>query len=140
MTLTATTHLNFRGDARQALDLYQRAFGGALTIVTNQQGGRPGPADEAGQVLFGQVQTADGFHVMAYDVPAVLPWRQGENAMYVVVQATSAEAVHAAWAALADGGAIAEALAPSPWAPLSGKLKDRFGVTWVLSVQAATPS
>ena len=34
MTITTTTHLNFRGDARAALEFYQSVFGGELTAVT----------------------------------------------------------------------------------------------------------
>jgi len=42
MTLTTTTHLNFRGTARQALDFYRSVFGGEVTAATYGQFGMPG--------------------------------------------------------------------------------------------------
>ena len=41
MSLTTTTHLNFRGDARQALEFYQSVFGGHLAINTYADFGMP---------------------------------------------------------------------------------------------------
>jgi PhnB protein len=35
-----------------------------------------------------------------------------------------------------DGATVLQPLAPSPWAPLCGMLKDRFDITWVLTVPA----
>lgn len=34
MTIQTTTHLNFRGDARQALEFYRSVFGGHLVLTT----------------------------------------------------------------------------------------------------------
>lgn len=34
MSVTTTTHLNFQGDARAALDYYQSVFGGRIAAVT----------------------------------------------------------------------------------------------------------
>jgi PhnB protein len=133
MTLSATPHLNFRGNARAALAFYQAAFDGQVTIVTYQDAGQAERDDEAGQVMWGQVATAGGMRVMAFDVPASRPWHPGENAMYVVVGGAHDE-ITGAWDRMLDGATVLQPLAPSPWAPLYGMLKDRFGVTWVLSV------
>jgi PhnB protein len=40
------------------------------------------------------------------------------------------------WERLADGATVVQPLAPAQWAPLSGMLRDRFGVTWVVDVAA----
>ena len=36
MTVLTTPHLNFRGDARAALEFYHSVFGGQIVLVTNQ--------------------------------------------------------------------------------------------------------
>lgn len=41
------------------------------------------------------------------------------------------------WNGLAEGGQVVEPLAASAWSPGFGMLTDRFGVTWVLDVQAS---
>ncbi len=134
MPLTTTTHLNFRGNARQALGFYHAVFGGDLSLFTNREAHEVCAPDEADQVKWGQVTSPDGFRVMAYDVPAHTPWHPGDKPLYVVVQGETADEITAYWGKLAEGATIVQALEPSPWAPLFGMLKDAFGVTWVLSV------
>ncbi|WP_433243880.1 hypothetical protein [Actinomadura nitritigenes] len=65
MAVDTVTHLNFRGDARDAGNVQDPA--------------------EADQVMWGQVAGDNGFRVMAYDVPSNLPWNRGEDAFFVSV-------------------------------------------------------
>ncbi|MFF6988601.1 VOC family protein [Streptomyces sp. NPDC010273] len=136
MSVTTTTHLNFRGTARAALDFYQSVFGGRTVTVTYKDAGAVRDESEADWVMWGEVAGDNGFHVMAYDVPSQLPWNQGENAFFVSVRGDGAEEISALWDRLAEGSTIVSPLAPARWAPLYGMLTDRFGVTWVLDVAA----
>jgi PhnB protein len=83
MSVTCTPHLNFRGDARRALEFYHSVFGGQLMIATYGQFGVPqddpdggpvtfGPVSadspDADRVAFGVVVGDSGFRVAAYDV------------------------------------------------------------------------
>ncbi len=46
MGIATTTHLNFRGQAREALEFYQSVFGGHLVLVTHAQSyGTQDPAE-----------------------------------------------------------------------------------------------
>jgi PhnB protein len=138
--LTTVTHFNFRGRAREALGFYQSVFGGSLVIVTYADAHSIQDPTEADQVIWGQVATADGFRIMAFDVPSARPWSPGEEAFYVVVSSQVAEEISAHWELLRLDGTVLEPLAPTMWAPLYGKLRDRFGTTWVLSVAGSQPS
>lgn len=69
MVIKATTHLNFRGTARQALDFYQSVFGGHVFVSTYGDVGMPKDLPGADKVVFGQVENEDGFRLMAYDIP-----------------------------------------------------------------------
>ena len=69
MTIQTTTHLNFRGDARAALDFYQSVFGGHTVISTYADVGMPQDSPGADNVVFGLVASDNGFRVMAYDIP-----------------------------------------------------------------------
>ena len=137
MTMTATPHLNFRGNARAALAFYQAAFDGELTLVTYQQAGQVGQPDEVDQIIWGQVTSASGLRVMAFDVPASRPWHPGDNAFFIVVGGSSANEVTDTWHRLTEGATILQPLAPAQWSPLYGMLTDRFGITWVLSLANA---
>ncbi|MEV0017170.1 VOC family protein [Streptomyces tendae] len=134
MTAQAVTHLNFRGDASEALTFYRSAFGGDLTLVTYKDAGNVQDPTAADQVMFGQVATADGLRVMAYDVPSDLPWNQGENAFFVSVRGETTDEITGYWERLAEGATVLRPLGAAQWAPLYGMLRDRFGVTWVLDV------
>ncbi|MFI6317518.1 VOC family protein [Nonomuraea sp. NPDC050556] len=134
MSVKSVTHLNFRGEARAALTFYQAVFGGDLALVTYKDAGDLQEPAEADQVMWGQVSSAAGFHVMAYDVPARLPYSRGENAFFVSLRGETAEEITTYWERLSDGATVAQPLGPAQWAPLYGMLTDRFGVTWVVDV------
>ncbi|MFD0898876.1 VOC family protein [Actinomadura sediminis] len=136
MPVKAVTHLNFRGDAREALAFYRSVFGGDLAAVTYKDAGNVQDEADADNVMWGQVDAGNGFRVMAYDVPSALPWNRGENAFFVSVRGDDAGEITAYWKKLADGATVVQPLGPAQWAPLYGMLKDRFGVTWVLDVVA----
>ncbi|WP_250038361.1 VOC family protein [Paractinoplanes maris] len=149
MAITTTTHLNFRGDARAALEFYSSVFGGRLTVVTYGDFGMPKELPDADKVVFGQVTADNGFSIMAYDVPsqaapAAAPTvTTRENGLtltgerfFVAIGGDTAEEVSLLWDKLADGAGIVEKFGPSPFSPGFGMLTDRFGVTWILQVNA----
>ena len=140
MSISVSNHINFRGDARAALEFYRSVFGGELTVVTYEDAHSVGDPAEANQVMWGQVAAENGFQVMAYDVPAALPWSRGENSAFVSVRGDSAEEIAAFWEKLVEGATIVQDLGPAAWAPLYGMLKDRFGIVWVLDVVAPYPA
>ncbi|TCO35744.1 PhnB protein [Kribbella steppae] len=134
MSITTTTHLNFRGDARPALEFYQSVFGGELAVVSYQDAHSVQDPAEADQIMWGQVQGDNGIQVMAYDVPSSLPYDAGVNSVFVSVRGKDADEITAHWKRLSEGATILQDLAPAAWSPLYGMLKDRFGITWVLDV------
>lgn len=146
MAITTTTHLNFRGQAKSALDFYQSVFGGQVASITFadahnvQAEGGLATADEVDQIMWGQVQSENGFHVMVYDVPSRLSYDRGDKPVYVSVRGESdaTEEVTGHWNGLKDGAQVQVELGPAPWgAPLYGMLTDKFGVIWVLDVAAS---
>lgn len=83
MPVSATAHLNSRGDAREALASYQAVFGGQLMVATYGQVGVPqdsadsdravfAPVDpttpDADHVAFGMLAADNGLRLAAYDV------------------------------------------------------------------------
>lgn len=135
MTIKTTTHLNFRGDARAALTLYQSVFGGDLMAITYADAGAVTKPAEADQILWGQVASEDGFHVMAYDVPSATAWSPGENPFFVSVRGDDAAQLTGYWDKLSEGSTVIQPLGPAGFSPLYGMVRDRFGVTWVLDLQ-----
>jgi PhnB protein len=151
MTIQTTTHLNFRGDARAALEFYQSAFGGHAVINTYANFGMPAALPGADKVVFGFVTAENGFRVMGYDIPGQTAGRIAgggstsrennttvtDQALFVSIGSDTLDELQASWNALAVGAVIIEPLAASAWSAGFGMLTDRFGVTWTVSVAAA---
>jgi PhnB protein len=151
MPLNAVAHLNFRGQAREALEFYRSVFGGQLNVVTYGDFGMPAEVPGAKNVVFGEVVAENGFRVMAYDVPgADEPIAQGEpttrrehgttiteEPFFLSVRGDSVDEVAPIWDGLADGATVIEKFGPAQWAPAFGMLADRFGVTWIVDVAHA---
>ena len=134
MSLTVTPHLNFRDQARAALDFYKAVFGGEQVLMTYGQAGQ-GSGDDADRIIWGQVACEDGFRVMAFDVLEPRPFDPGANAFFVSVRTSSSAEAQARWDALSAGATILQRLGPAPWSVLYGMLTDRFGVTWIVDVE-----
>lgn len=148
MSITTTTHLNFSGDARAALEFYQSVFGGQIVVATYGDFGMPKEAPGADKVVFGHVGTEDGFRVMAYDIPgqsqasadsAASTRRENgltitDQPFFVSVRGATLEEVRGYWEKLSADASIVEPLAASAWSAGFGMLTDRFGVTWILDV------
>jgi PhnB protein len=151
MTIQTTTHLNFRGDARQALEFYQSIFGGHAVINTYADFGMPAGVPGADKVVFGLVAADNGFRLMAYDIPGQAEGslagggstRRENNttvtdqALFVSLGSDTLDELQGYWDGLALGATIVEPLAASAWSAGFGMLTDRFGVTWSVSVTAA---
>lgn len=148
MSIKTTTHLNFRGDAREALEFYQSVFGGQISIATYGDFGMPQDIPGADKVVFGEVETEDGFRVMGYDIPgqsdgtpnnANSTRRENgttitEQPFFLSVRGATLEEVQEVWSKLSPGASVIEPLAASAWSPGFGMLTDRFGVTWSIDV------
>lgn len=134
MSVNVTPHLNFRGDARAALEFYQSVFGGDLTIVSYEDMGNVQDPSEAKQVMWGQVAADSGFRVMTFDMPSSRPWNPGEDPFFIALRGDATEEITAYWEKLSDGATVFAPLGPAQFAPLYGMLKDRFGITWVVDI------
>ena len=73
-------YVNFRGDARQALEFYQSVFGGQLDVGTFAEFGMTDvPEAERDLVMHGQLETPAGFTLMGADTPPGMEHVPGNN-------------------------------------------------------------
>jgi PhnB protein len=151
MTASLAPHLNFDGNAREALTFYAGVFGTEATIRTYGDFGMPAGLPDTDKVVWGQVATNDGLRVMAYDVPtqrtngasqqAGATRRENgltvtDQSYFLALSSATLEDATVLWEALAVGATVLEPLAASAWSAGFGMLTDSFGVTWVLDVQS----
>ncbi|PVE69270.1 VOC family protein [Microbacterium testaceum] len=150
MPVQTTTHLNFRGDARQALEFYQSVFGGHLVVNIYADFGMPAEIPGSDKVVFGLVAAENGFRIMGYDIPgqteggiAAPGSTHRENnttitdqSLFVSISSPTVAEPQSYWDALTVDATIVEPLAASAWSAGFGMLTDRFGVTGSASATA----
>jgi len=129
-------YLNFRAQAREAMEFYRSVFGGELTLTTFAEFGMPAAPGEEGLIMHGQLETPSGFTLMGADVPSTMEYSPGTN--FTV----SLSGDHAAydelsgyWRKLAESASfIGEELKTAPWGDSFGMLTDRYGVPWLMNI------
>lgn len=130
-------YLSFRDQARAAMTFYQGVFGGDLQISTfgEFEGMAQDPA-ERDLVMHSQLTTPDGFVLMGSDTPGVLPYAAPAG-IAVSVSGDDEAQLQGFWDALADGGTVTLPFDTPPWGGRFGMLADRFGIPWMVAVNAA---
>lgn len=134
MSVQTTPHVNFGGNAREALTFYHSVFGGDIAVATYADIGAVEDPSRADDVAFGRVTASNGFDLMAYDVQPSKVYDPGENPFYVTLQSDDEVEVRTGWDALSEDGSILIPLGPASFSPLYGMLTDRFGVTWIIGL------
>ncbi|WP_127476370.1 VOC family protein [Microbacterium sulfonylureivorans] len=152
MTRSLAPHLNFDGNARDALSFYGTVLGAEPVIRTYGEFGMPAGLPDTDKVVWGQVATRDGVRIMAYDVPTQQTDRAAtqhgatrrENGLtvtdqpyFLALSSATLDDAAALWNTLTVGATVLEPLAASAWSAGFGMLTDSFGVTWVIDVQSA---
>lgn len=135
MSVITTTHLNFRGKAREALELYASIFGGQVITFTYSDAHVDADGAVPDQLMWGGFEAPNGLRVMAFDVPPGRTFSRGDDSVFVSVRGDDPDEITKCFNILAEGGTVRTPLGPAAWgSPLYGMLDDRFGITWVIDV------
>lgn len=129
-------YLSFRTEARQAMEFYRSVLGGELDI--NVFGEFPDMVQDPSQkdlVMHAQLTTPEGLVLMASDTPNGMNYEPPQG-ISVSLSGISEGTARTAWEKLSEGGTVTMPLDTPPWGGLFGMLVDRFGIAWMLSVDA----
>ena len=110
-------YINFGGRAGEALDFYHKVLGGKL----DQQAKR--------------LETDAGV-IIGVDGHPDYPAKVGEN-MAVAIVGSDKERLSKIFDGLAAGGKVKGRLEKRQWGGETGYLEDKFGINWVVSVEAS---
>lgn len=133
---TLNPYISFHTDAREALEFYQSVFGGELDISTFAAFDMGQDASENDLVMHGQLETPDGFTLMASDTPSSMPFTKPAG-ISVSISGDDEATLEDYWRGLAEGGAITAPFETPPWGGRYGMLTDRFGIDWMVMLNAA---
>lgn len=126
-------YVNFRNNARQAMEFYKNVFGGELSMSTFGNGGMPHDPSEADKIMHAQLETPKGFTLMGSDVPNDTPYAPGTN--YAISLSGDDEAeLRGYWDRLTAGGTVVMPLEKAPWGDSFGICADKFGTSWMVNI------
>ena len=125
-------YISFAGDAREAMEFYRDVFGGALNINTFGEFGSPDAA-EADKVMHAQLETDNGFTLMASDTPAGMQRNAGDT-ITISLSGDDADSLRGYWEKLSDGGTVTMPLEKQMWGDEFGMCVDRFGINWMVNI------
>lgn len=135
--VTLNPYLSFKDTAREAMEFYHQVFGGDLQVMTFEGFDDMGIGeDERTLVMHSMLTTPDGFTLMGSDTPSSMPYAQPAG-MSVSLSGDDESKLRGFWDALADGATVTMPLDTPPWGGLFGMLRDRFGIDWMVAVNAA---
>ena len=136
MAVTLNPYLNWRGNARAAMEFYQSIFGGELTVSTFGEAGMEVDPTEVDQVMHAQLVTEDGLTLMGSDAPMHVEGVEG-SAYSVSLSGPDEAVLRGYWDGLDVGATIEQPLTTAPWGDTFGMLKDQYGISWMVNILAS---
>jgi PhnB protein len=139
MASVLNPYINFRTQAREAMDFYHSVFGGTLQQSTFAEFGMNQDPSDADLIMHSQLTTDAGFTLMAADVPAHMELKEGSQ-ISISLSGDDEAQLSGYFQKLAEGGTVLEPLAKAPWGDSFGMVIDRFGVQWLVNIAGSEPS
>jgi len=131
MGVVLNPYLNFRGNAREAMEFYQSVLGGELNVSTFAEYQLAEDPSEADNVMHSQLETDAGITLMGADVPAK---QEASPNGSISLSGDDEGTLRSYWDKLSDGATIVEPLTVAPWGDAFGMLTDRYGVFWLVNI------
>jgi len=135
MGVTLDPYLNFRGNAREAMEFYKGVFGGNLTISTFGEFQAPTEPSEADLVMHADLEGPEGTRFFAADAPSHMTFTPGTN-FSMSLSGESEDELRGYFDKLSAGGSVTMPLEKAPWGDAFGMLTDRFGTQWLVNITA----
>ena len=126
-------YVNFRDNARQAMEFYKTVFGGTLTMNTfGDYQSAEDPSDKD-KIMHAQLEAPNGFTLMGSDVPKSLPYAPGTN-YAISLSGDDEKELRGYWDKLSKGANVAMPLEKAAWGDSFGMLTDKFGTQWMVNI------
>lgn len=138
MTMSLNPYLIFDGNAREAVQFYEKALGGEVVGIMTfgdmpENPDYPLSDDMKKRVMHAQLKIGN-VDLMFSDTFPSMPYVQGNSIQIAIHPKDEAKAREVFAALEADGGEALMPLQKTDWSPLYGQVKDKFGVTFQVNV------
>lgn len=126
-------YLNFKDNAREAMEFYSTVFGGSLDLTTFKELNASEDPSEDNKIMHSMLEADNGITFMAADTPNRMEYRGGTHMSMSLSGDNDAE-LSGYFEKLSDGGTIREPLRAAPWGDKFGMLTDQFGIEWLVNI------
>ena len=133
MQSTLNPYLNFRDNAREAMEFYQTVFGGKLDMQTFKEFHASQDPSEDNKIMHSVLTADNGIVFMASDTPNNMEYRTGTN-MSMSLSGDNEAELTGYYEKLSAGGTISMPLNKAPWGDMFGMCTDKFGVSWLVNI------
>jgi PhnB protein len=129
----ATPYLFFRGDAAEAIALYEQALGAKVEVVQHfrEVPGEEIPPEWAERVMHATLRLGET-RIMLSDLPPDQSPSSGCR-VEISLEFDDGEEMSRCFQALSAGGRVRSEVADVFWGGKFGTLVDRFGIEWMFS-------
>ncbi len=135
MSTKLNPYLNFKDNARQAMEFYHSVFGGDLQMQTFQEFHAAEDPSEENLIMHAQLDGADCMTLMAADTPKRMEYRPGKNvSMSLSGEHDEKNRLTTYFTKLSDGGTVTQPLEKAVWGDTFGMLTDKFGIDWFVNI------
>lgn len=130
------------GTAKEALQLYSQVFKTEPEAISYFKDVPPNAGMEvnpgnADRIMHASIKVGDN-HFMISDAPEEMDATTTfGNATQISINTNSREDADHAFALLSEGGQVVMPMADAFWGDYFGMVKDRFGIAWMISFNAA---
>jgi PhnB protein len=133
MTTRLNPYLNFRDNARQAMEFYHGVLGGNLHMTSFGEGGMSQGGADANLVMHAQLEADNGMTLMASDTPPGMDFKPGTN-ISISLSGDDEKTLRGYWNKLSAGGTVGMPLEKAPWGDTFGMCTDKFGIQWLVNI------
>lgn len=133
MSSRLNPYLNFRDNAREAMEFYQGVFGGELTMTTFKEFNVSQDPAEDDKIMHGMLEAPNGIVLMGADTPDRMDHTPG-GSISVSLSGDDETELRGYYDKLKAGGTETMPLEKAPWGDSFGMVKDRFGIDWLVNI------
>ncbi|AWB96973.1 hypothetical protein DCE93_12310 [Agromyces badenianii] len=139
MMVTLNPYLNFRDNAKEAMEFYQSVFGGELTSSTFAEYGQADNPADADKIMHSQLEAEGGLVLMGADTPSYLEYTGAGNVSVSLSGGAEQNAeLRGYWEKLSNSGAVTVPLEVAPWGDAFGMCVDGYGIAWLVNIGGST--
>ena len=130
-------HINFNGNAEEALTFYKSVFGGEFSKVVRfkelASPEFPVAEKEKNKIMLIALPIGKTNVLMANDVPEFLgKVNENENRSKISIRTESKEEADKLFTGLSAGGQVEMPITDSPWGSYFGMFRDKYGIEWMV--------